>query len=251
MNATTTKKFEPGAAVFGNFINYYSFNPPENRLKFIPTDFLFHMPSVKELNSVAALDVGCNAGDLTLRMYEHLTEGISNSQQNMLSDNLHILGVDIDECLIKRAKEANHYPKNIQFNVLDILDDTSRKYSLQTFLNKIGKERFDIVFCFSVTLWIHLNNGDEGLKKFLTILSGITENLVLEPQPWKCYKSAVRRVKKLNCPEFEHFKSLTWRDNVEDEIQRYLINDCKLHFVKSLGQTHWERNVLLYSKVHG
>jgi len=50
----------PGAARFGNFINYYQFNPPENRLKFLPSN-LSSMVGVKG-QPITVLDVGCNAG---------------------------------------------------------------------------------------------------------------------------------------------------------------------------------------------
>ena len=33
------KVSEPGAARHGNFINYYEFHPPEERLKLLPEDF--------------------------------------------------------------------------------------------------------------------------------------------------------------------------------------------------------------------
>ena len=51
---------DPGAARFGNFINYYSFNPPENRMKTIPEDLLSRL-DLRE-SPVTILDIGCNAG---------------------------------------------------------------------------------------------------------------------------------------------------------------------------------------------
>lgn len=51
--------FDPGAAQFGNFINYYEFNPPINRLSLFEekfTDIFSHQ------QSVVCLDVGCNTG---------------------------------------------------------------------------------------------------------------------------------------------------------------------------------------------
>ena len=51
---------DPGAARFGNFINYYSFNPPENRMKNIPGDLLNRLEHTE--SPVTILDIGCNAG---------------------------------------------------------------------------------------------------------------------------------------------------------------------------------------------
>ena len=55
------KSQDPGAARFGNFINYYSFNPPENRLQFLPDSFtsLFEEENSK---TICVLDIGCNSG---------------------------------------------------------------------------------------------------------------------------------------------------------------------------------------------
>ena len=57
------KDNDPGAARLGNFINYYQFNPPSERLS-----HLFPQKLVNELESnvnneyLLCLDVGCNSG---------------------------------------------------------------------------------------------------------------------------------------------------------------------------------------------
>ena len=54
---------DPGAARLGNFINYYQFNPAENRLKFIPEDFITKFNIAKDHNEeIRVLDIGCNSG---------------------------------------------------------------------------------------------------------------------------------------------------------------------------------------------
>ena len=51
---------DPGAARHGNFINYYTFNPPENRLKHIPDTLLANLGVTDSPTCI--LDIGCNAG---------------------------------------------------------------------------------------------------------------------------------------------------------------------------------------------
>ena len=55
------KVSEPGAARHGNFINYYEFHPPEERLKLLPEDFGSRV-APEEGRAALVLDVGCNAG---------------------------------------------------------------------------------------------------------------------------------------------------------------------------------------------
>ena len=58
-----------------------------------------------------------------------------------------------------------------------------------------GDHSFDVISAFSVTKWIHLNHGDEGLLKFFR---GVFDALkpggrfVLEPQQWKSYQNRRR-----------------------------------------------------------
>lgn len=52
------KRNDPGATRFGNFINYYQFNPPLNRIKNLPRD---QWPDITK-RSLVGLDLGCNAG---------------------------------------------------------------------------------------------------------------------------------------------------------------------------------------------
>ena len=54
---------DPGAARLGNFINYYSFNPAENRVKHLPLDLL--QSNIEPRSSdgpILCLDIGSNSG---------------------------------------------------------------------------------------------------------------------------------------------------------------------------------------------
>jgi 7SK snRNA methylphosphate capping enzyme len=59
---------------------------------------------------------------------------------------------------------------------------------------------YDTIIAFSVTKWIHLNFGDQGLKRFFkriyrTLLPG--GRLLLEPQPWSSYRLKRRMTKDI------------------------------------------------------
>ena len=54
----------------------------------------------------------------------------------------------------------------------------------------------DTIMCLSVTKWVHLNQGDEGLKRlFIKVKEALVPGgwFILEPQPWKSYKQARRK----------------------------------------------------------
>lgn len=62
VNDAADERNDPGAAPYGNFINYYSFNPPENRLSLIPASLLHDLDYRDEHQTTLILDVGCNSG---------------------------------------------------------------------------------------------------------------------------------------------------------------------------------------------
>ena len=113
------------------------------------------------------------------------------------------------------------------------------------------KKKFDVVFCFSVTMWVHLNHGDEGMEAlFRSLGQWCSRYLVLEPQPWKCYRTASRRMRKLKLPDFEHLPRLEAQS--EDQLQDFVKNLCRKNGFKQIrvfGETeNWKRRIILYEK---
>lgn len=104
--------------------------------------------------------------------------------------------------------------------------------------------KFDITFCFSVTMWIHLNFGDVGLKEFLYEICRMSKVVVIEPQPWKCYKAAVKRL-KLGNEEFSHYDSLKIRTNVEENIENIITNFKAVKLYES-KLSNWQRKVVIF-----
>jgi hypothetical protein len=158
----------------------------------------------------------------------------------------HILGIDLDPVLIARAVEENKFSSNVTYKCVNYMSDSENTVSL--YLMQHNKNDFDCIFCFSVTMWIHLNYGDEGLKQFLISLSMQTNLVVIEPQPWKCYRSAMRRMKRSggNFPEFTNLKM---REPATD-IENIFLTECNFTRLE-VGNpcTSWGRELLFFKKV--
>ncbi|NWT09827.1 BN3D2 methyltransferase, partial [Vireo altiloquus] len=238
---------EPGAAPYGNFPNYSRFHPPEGRVSLLPQGLLRSLfPAATR--PLLGLDVGCNSGELSVALHQHLL-GLQDSDSSPeppgAGKELNLLCCDIDPELIRRAQQRIH-PASISFASLDIMDSTAREAFLSSYLERFGRSSFDIGFCMSVTMWIHLNHGDRGLLDFLALLASLCTFLLVEPQPWRCYRAAARRLRRLGRDDFEHFRSLRIKGDMAESVTRILTQECAMELVCSFGSTPWDRSLLLF-----
>lgn len=184
-----------------------------------------------------------------MALYRHLL-GLQESEggldQPAAGKDLNLLCCDIDPALIERAQQGSPFPASISFANLDIMDCSARGPFLSSYLRRFGRSTFDIVFCMSVTMWIHLNHGDSGLMEFLAFLSSLCKYLLIEPQPWKCYRAAARRLRKLGRTDFDHFRSLAIKGDMAARITQILTRDCAMELVRCFGSTSWDRSLLLF-----
>ncbi|XP_014023670.1 pre-miRNA 5'-monophosphate methyltransferase [Salmo salar] len=244
------EKDDPGAAPYGNFINYYTFNPPENRLSLIPTTLIQDLGyGIDSSETILMLDVGCNSGDLTVALYRHLQPRVLSEDSTTPPDSdLQLLGFDLDETLILRAQQTNPFPQNISFIPLDITEDAASQTQLQDYLRQHGGFRFHLSLCLAVTMWVHLNHGDAALLGLLSRLASVSQHLLLEAQPWKCYRSAARRLRKLGRSDFDHFKELKIRGDVAEQASEHLEKHCGMALMQCFGSTSWDRRLLLFRR---
>lgn len=172
--------------------------------------------------------------ELTEALFDHFDLG---------KEGDHILGVDVDQDLVKVAGEKIKRT-HISFAHCDITENVT---VLQDFLRQHDKDKFDVIFCFSVSMWIHLNQGERGLAKLFEHCKRLCDSLfILEPQPWKCYMTAARRMRKLNLPEFEHLHEIEHKqENLIPHVKR-LCEASKMQLIEVLGETNWKRQILLY-----
>ena len=217
---------EDGGHLLGNFKNYYAFHPVEQRLNLFPQNFFVNLhESLGYPKQLFLLDVGCNEGDLSIAIYFHAKKELNTAAREC---QVKMLGTDIDAVLINRAYEKSREIEfDVHFIAMDYMDQDSTG-ELHLFLRQHGVTSFDFVSLFSITMWIHVNFGWDGLSEFLRRSLDLTRAcLLVEPQPRKCYRSARTRCRrqKLNPPPFleKSFSEDTSRSESTDEIVRQIL----------------------------
>jgi len=167
----------------------------------------------------------------------------------MSQDQLEIslIGVDLDPILIEKARERNPRPDCVTFECLDFLSEDCDE-TLKRYLAQLNKTRFDVVFCFSITMWIHLNHGDDGLEEFLRKVCELTEMIVVEPQLWRCYKNASRRLRRARLGDFPLLKELKYTRNPMNHIEDILRRLCDFRRVTVTAGNEWGRMLLIYER---
>lgn len=127
------------------------------------------------------------------------------------------------------------YPHNVSFEITNALDlDEARE-----------KKQYDCVVCFSLTKWVHLNYGDEGIKKLFSKIKSVLAPqgyLFLEVQKYKTYSKKAK--------EFARFRQvLPTIRLLPDMFEEYLCK--KLGFVReevvaSKNQEAFKRDITIF-----
>lgn len=192
---------------YGNYDRYYGYrNRSVHR-----EDLRLSLIQLEWIQGKECLDIGCNTGDLTIK----------------IGRNFHpkkIVGIDIDPKLIQMAWKNLHrellptvapdgrqFPQSFAlshgtpsaFGPPTQLEDSQSSLEDKfpnnidfrhcNFMSKEGASQetlYDTVLALSVTKWIHLNWGDEGIKRFFKKIYDHLRpggHLILEPQPFSSY----------------------------------------------------------------
>mmetsp|Transcript_14916 Transcript_14916/g.27587 ORF Transcript_14916/g.27587 Transcript_14916/m.27587 type:complete len:291 (+) Transcript_14916:51-923(+) len=227
----------PSGHLLGNFPLYYAaeFNPPEKRMQVFQEDFWTSLvqsidPNASGEKHLTLLDIGCNDGTLTSAFRKALMVAGASSVE--------AVGVDVDPSLIDRANAS--FPNCTFFAGDCAAEDPLPVLEIKT---------FDIVMCFGTTMWVHLNHGDAGLSRLLERLRDATNHaLLLEPQQWKSYRKAKRRLRVANASIPASFFQI--KIEGEEAILAH-VNEvicAKLSQKQIVGKTAWGRTIFVFQR---
>ncbi|KAL4154547.1 hypothetical protein QTP88_000404 [Uroleucon formosanum] len=266
---------------YGNYCRYYGYRNPDNednRLKVLAERMdLFYGKDV--------LDIGCNIGHVTFSIArdfgaksvvgmdidrkliniarKNVQYYINDTAQSSsyLSPNNHLKDSVLRDCNdlncdnvteslpsecrpIKSVSNTllQKFPNNVSFVQGNYVLKSNYLLSLETC-------KFDIILCLSITKWLHLNWGDDGLKRsFKRMFAQLRPGgiLVVEPQPWKSYG----RRKTLTETICQNYKNILLKPPMFTD---YLLNEVGFANCETLTMPHnpskgFQRPLKLYRK---
>ncbi|EFP07516.1 hypothetical protein GCK72_006587 [Caenorhabditis remanei] len=228
---------------YGNFDRYYGIrlNPGETDKRLSAFDKAWF-----EHKSI--LDIGCNVGFLTLSIAKDFSPR-------------RILGIDIDEHLIGVArKNIRHYCDHetavagkfpvsfgVQFGTISQRTEEPRPFSTKfpdnvwfkkenyvlesdEMLDMIQPE-FDVILALSITKWIHLNWGDNGLMRFFKRAYAQLHpggRFIIEPQAFETYRKRAKMNEELKA----NYSKIEFKP---EDFEMWLIETVGYESVEKLG----------------
>ncbi|XP_053696292.1 probable RNA methyltransferase CG11342 [Sabethes cyaneus] len=229
----------------GNYRMYYEFRPQDSRPQQLEKCVIpWFAERLTGHTTVRMLDIGCNSGKLTNAVLTIVRKALPGKCCTML-------GVDIDEQLITVAREQ-HQSVGLHFESTDIYEAANGTRQLDPIgaaLEQAGSQRFEVIFCFSILMYVHLNHGDDGLRSVLNYLCGRAEFLVLELQSWKKYRDHVRRMHREGGGDYPSYGELTWKGNdgqLEKFISDYVTQQGFSIVDSSAEKNEFNRNIICF-----
>ncbi|KAF9900878.1 hypothetical protein EC991_006762 [Linnemannia zychae] len=148
----------------------------------------------------------------------------------------------------KRTERTEHlFPHNIELRVVDWVTEPDEADGTQQ--GHTQTEQWDVIIGFSLTKWIHLHHGDDGLKRFFhkvyrnLVPGGI---LLIEPQDFATYAKRSKITPEMK----KTYSGLKFRP---EEFLDYLVNEVGFRESQHLGQSdgqakNFNRDIFLFRK---
>jgi len=234
---------------FGNFHQYYSFHKAEDRMNLLPINFFNQIWKENgQRNQFRLLDIGCNDGTLTWALFQRARMELPEYV------DISVTGIDLDSELIDRANASfvtNENKKSVKFKAIDIINHQERNEG-DTDDHILNGTTFDLVSLFSITMWVHLNHGDKGFVQLIETAARYSlHSVLIEPQRWKSYRTAIKRGRRLGTSAFPFSNAdlkLKDVDIAVRDIFTSISNEFEMWNYLSLGTDSWERPLLLYQR---
>lgn len=255
------QKYNPKNEMFqyGNYNKYYGYRNPDQA-----PDARLNYLSASWFEGKEVLDIGCNIGHITLTVARDYSPK-------------RCVGIDIDKKLINIAqKNIKHYmrqggvdeanfPKSMRalYGPLKppVMTDGSRSFPYNTKfvhanyvlesdeLLETVRPEFDIILCLSISKWVHLNFGDDGLKRFFRRAYANLKpggKFILEPQAWSSYNKR----RKLTARIFENYKKIRL---FPEKFKDFLLHDVGFIKCEKLPTPQhtargFQRPIIVYTK---
>eukprot|EP01124_Arcella_intermedia_P023791 TRINITY_DN3855_c0_g1_i3.p1 TRINITY_DN3855_c0_g1~~TRINITY_DN3855_c0_g1_i3.p1 ORF type:complete len:149 (-),score=41.84 TRINITY_DN3855_c0_g1_i3:84-530(-) len=77
---------------------------------------------------------------------------------------------------------------DLEGNQIDLFSKIS--FRTEDYIHSPSNTKYNTILCLSLTKWVHVQNGDEGIRLLFQKISEQLEeggHLILEAQPWKSY----------------------------------------------------------------
>ncbi|CAO2841900.1 unnamed protein product [Amaranthus hypochondriacus] len=211
------KKKHKEVAPFGNYRNYYGYRVGHN----VEEDPRFKVFKEEWFEGKDCLDIGCNSGLITINIAKKFgcrtilgvdidhnrindawwclnkiarkqkTKDKAGNTSTVVSESKVVKNTHVSECIETYSSSPKNDETDTSSTERNLLDIVSfRCENFVTSWQALPLKHYDTIVCLSMTKWVHLNWGDEGLislfAKFWRLLhpGGF---LILEPQPWESY----------------------------------------------------------------
>ncbi|XP_030764157.1 probable RNA methyltransferase bin3 isoform X2 [Sitophilus oryzae] len=229
---------------YGNYNRYYGYRNPNNETDHRLRVFSHH-PYLFEGKDI--LDIGCNIGHITLSVARDFRAKtvtgididpklISIARKNIkhyvktensparlerTSNGSKLTSTDVLSSRFNETQKGRGFPYNVTFKQCNYVPEDENLLALE-------QPQFDVILCLSITKWIHMNWGDNGLKlTFRRMYEQLRPGgrLILEPQHWASYKNK----KNLTETIYRNYQAIEF---FPDKFTEYLLSPA-VGFAKS------------------